>query len=246
LSSTPIPLRLVMIDDEPLARERARRLLEKIGGAEVLREFANAQDALPYLEAEQPDVLLLDINMPGISGLRLIEALDDPPAIILATAHEEHALRAFELEVVDYLLKPYSAERLGKALDRVRKQVGSSQPAPEQHQEERLSRLAVDMGRGTILVPLDEIAGAIVEENVLFLLAADGDKYCHPGTLQQLEEQLPITFIRVSRAAMVNLRTVTRLTPGDAGLILTLTGNHQVQVSRRRARFLRERLKRGL
>ena len=117
----PVPLRALIIDDEAPARARARTLLERAGGVEIAGEAANAQEAIALIESAQPDVLLLDIQMPGIDGLRLLESLDDPPAVIFSTAHEHYAVRAFDLEAADYLLKPYSAQRLARALDRVRR-----------------------------------------------------------------------------------------------------------------------------
>ncbi|MCC7391964.1 response regulator [Candidatus Sumerlaeota bacterium] len=115
-------IRLLIVDDEPLARERARRLLDRAQDIDIVGECANGTEAFAAIEKLQPDVVLLDINMPGLDGLRLVEALDDPPAIIFATAHDHHAVQAFELEAADYLLKPFSAERLKRALDRVRQQ----------------------------------------------------------------------------------------------------------------------------
>lgn len=238
------PLRVLIVDDEPLARERTRRLLERLGGVEVLGECANGREALESLEKEAPDVLLLDINMPELDGLRLIEALDDPPAIILATAYEHHALRAFELEVTDYLLKPFSAERLGKALSRVRKQLGGDTQETIAAASEPV-RLPVDTGRGIELVSSRELSGACIEEGVVFLLRADGERLCFAGTLQELEKALPASdFLRASRRALVHLAAIERFESNEDGsLSLYLSGGHQEQVSRRRARFFRMALK---
>ncbi len=115
---------VLIVDDEPLARARARRMLERLDDIQIAGEASSGREAIEMIEREQPDVVLLDIQMPGIDGLRVLEALDDPPAVIFSTAFEHHAVRAFELDAVDYLLKPYSTERLDKALDRVRRQFG--------------------------------------------------------------------------------------------------------------------------
>jgi two-component system LytT family response regulator len=240
-------LRVLIADDEPLARERARRLLERVGDIEIIGECSNGRDALHQIETDPPDVVLLDINMPELDGIRLIEALDDAPAIILATAYEHHAVRAFELEVTDYLLKPYSAERLARALCRVRRQLSGTEgvSGPVSPCEAPAARIPADTGRGIELIPVAELAAARIETSVVFLLRVDGERLCYAGTLQELEQQLsPTAFIRASRRAVVNLNSIERYeSTVEGGLLLHLHGGHQEIVSRRRARFFRARFK---
>lgn len=231
-------IRLVLVDDEPLARERARRLLKSAADIEIVGEAANGREGLALVEREQPDVILLDINMPEVDGLRMLEALDDPPAVIFSTAYEHHAVRAFELDAVDYLLKPYSAERLQRALDRVRRQFASRQVesvAPEDH------RIRAENGRDIELVDPERISAARIEEGVVFLLRDDGERLVFAGTLQELEEALPPNaFLRASRKALVNPRAVESYRATDeGGLALRLRGGHSETVSRRRARLFR-------
>ncbi|MDX1973878.1 MAG: LytTR family DNA-binding domain-containing protein [Candidatus Sumerlaeia bacterium] len=240
MTQKPMQLRLLIVDDEEPARLRTRRLLEKVPHIEVLGEASNGREALQLIEDLQPDVVLLDIQMPGLDGMRLVEALDDPPAIIFATAFEEHAVRAFDLEVVDYLLKPFSAERLSRALERARR-LWEFQ-IPKSATETTSPKIPSENGNTVELLAPTEIAAARIEETVVFLLKVNGERTCFAGTLQELEEQLAGSgFIRCSRQALINRHHVQTITPlPDGTMELKLAGNHRETVSRRRARILRE------
>lgn len=231
---------ILIVDDEPLARDRARRLLEKIGDVEIIGEATCGREALELIESLQPDVVLMDIQMPDIDGMRVLEALDDPPAVIFSTAYEHHAVRAFELDAVDYLLKPYSAERLSRALDRVRRQFALvDEPATvEPH------RISVEDGLTVQLLSLDEISGARIEEGVVFVLRRDGERVVYANSLNDLEEELEAgTFFRASRQAIINVKAIDSYTPLDGGgLEVRLAGGFRQNVSRRRARALRTQL----
>src|SRR5574341_854909 len=114
------PLRLLIVDDEPLARARARRLVEAVGGATIVGEAGSAAEARRLVAETRPDLLLLDIQMPGEDGFSLLESLEPRPAVVFITAFDHHAVRAFEANAVDYLLKPFRRERLAESLERVR------------------------------------------------------------------------------------------------------------------------------
>ncbi|MEO8376703.1 MAG: response regulator [Candidatus Sumerlaeota bacterium] len=231
-------LRLLLVDDEPLARERALRLLKDANDIDIIGECANGNDAFAAIEMLQPDVVLLDINMPGIDGLRLVEALDDPPAIIFATAHDHHAVQAFELDAVDYLLKPFSGERLKRALDRVRRQFALDHPALSPIE----SKIPAENGRAIEFLTPSQIVAARIEEGVVFLFRDDGEKLIFAGTLQDLEQQLPPgQFIRASRQSLVQSATIRSIEPMEGGALrLGLTGGVQEIATRRRARFFRK------
>lgn len=235
-------LRVLIVDDEAPARARARRLLLRIGDVEILAEAENGAQALVMIEEHAPDVVLLDIHMPELDGLRLLQALDDPPAVIFATAHESHAVQAFDLEATDYLLKPYSAERLARALNRVRQQF----PAPVAMASQSAPvRIPAEDGAETLLLGPEEIDAAELEEGVVFLLRADGDRCCFAGNLQELEELLPgDSFLRISRQRIVNLEAIRSVaSEDDGGLQLRLRSGAVQHASRRRARHLRARLR---
>lgn len=244
MSNAPPLLHVLIVEDEAPARDRLRRLLERVGGTHVLGEAANGQEALQLLEELQPDVLLVDINMPGVDGLRLVEALDDPPAVIFTTAYEHHALRAFELQATDYLLKPFSAERLERALDRARRLVVARR-GESAHASPAPKRIAVEDGRSKLLLSPDDIALARIEESVVFIFPRTGDRLIYAGTLQHLTEELESApgFLQASRQSIVNLHAVQRLTTlRDGRLELAMEGGAFEQVSRRRARFFRAAL----
>ena len=111
-------MRILIVDDEQPARERLKRLLVDVEGAELVGEAADGPQAMELIEREQPDLVLLDIQMPGLDGFGVIEALEEPPPIVFVTAYDEYAIRAFEVNALDYLLKPFSRERLEQAIRR--------------------------------------------------------------------------------------------------------------------------------
>ncbi len=234
-------MRLVIVEDEAPARERIRRLLNTVSDVEIIGEATNGHEGLTLIEREQPDIVILDINMPEVDGMRMLEALDDPPFVIFSTAYDHHAVRAFELEAADYLLKPYSAERLRRALDRVRRQFAIAHTASSGDSPDRIP---AENGRDVELVDPASIVVARIEESVVFILRDDGEQLLHPGTLQQLEEKLPSgLFLRASRKAVVNADAIISMTPTDeGGLLLRLKGGLEENVSRRRARYFRARL----
>jgi two-component system LytT family response regulator len=260
------PLRVLIVDDEAPARGRARRLLSELPGVEIAGEAGSAAEARERVAALRPDVLLLDIQMPGEDGFALLESLDPRPAVVFATAFDHYAVRAFEARAVDYLLKPFRAERLAEAMDRVRDDL--ERPAEI---EARLRALLADLGRGadtaaagvapvaegplerlTVRVGLrqrilrvDEITWFGAEDKLVFA-ATDGDRHWIHFTLDQLEQRLdPRRFARVHRGAIVNLDWAAELRPAFAGtwlLLLRDAARTEVPVSRPRARALKARL----
>ncbi len=233
-------LRTVIVDDEPLARERLRHLLAKVGGVEIVGEATNGMEALTLIESTEPDVVFLDIQMPDLDGMRVLEALDDPPAVIFSTAFEHYAVRAFDLEAADYLLKPYSADRVRRALDRVRRML-----APEEKTTPPAAasdmRIQAQDGNAMVRVPVEEILTLRIEEGVVFLLRDDGEKLICEQTLNELEAQLPAgQFFRTNRQAIVRLAAVESWEPHpDGAITIALAGGLSETASRRRARHFR-------
>src|SRR5262245_1342168 len=123
-------MRVVIVDDEPLAREQLQRALEEAPDVMVVGEAGNGSEALEKIEEEKPDVVVLDIEMPGLNGLEVAEQLNKTPLVVFVTAYDEYAVKAFETHAVDYLLKPLDAQRLGKAVERLREQLRSQAAAP--------------------------------------------------------------------------------------------------------------------
>jgi two-component system, LytTR family, response regulator len=249
-------VRVLIVDDEPLARARVRRLLDEIGGATVVGEAGSAAEARERLAEVEADVLLLDIQMPGEDGFALLRTLQRRPAVVFVTAFDHYAVRAFEENAVDYLLKPFRRERLQEALERARLDLsrpedlsrrletllGSmSRAASSPH----LERLTVRVGQRQLILKAAEVLWFGAEDKLVFA-ATDGNRHYVNFTLDQLERRLdPQRFVRVHRAAIVNLDHAAALRPGFAGtyrLQLRDTARTEVPVSRARARVLRERL----
>jgi two-component system, LytTR family, response regulator len=231
-------MRVLIADDEAPARARLRQLLTAHSDVEVAGEAATGPEAMDMAAQLHPDVLLLDIQMPGASGIDVAACLPEPrPRIVFCTAYDQHAVDAFELEAVDYLLKPVSRARLAQALDRVRgaSHAAAAPAASALHPERFLCRSAghyVVVGEARVL--------CFRSEDGLTRLVADGAAYWLDPTLNDLEQRLdPTRFFRVSRAALVRLAAVVELhpMPGGSGE-LVLKNGERLEVSRRRYRDL--------
>jgi DNA-binding LytR/AlgR family response regulator len=255
--TTPTPLRVVLVDDEPLARARARRMLAELGGAVVVGEAGDVDQAAELLAHVAADVILLDVQMPGGDGFSLLPRLTERPAVIFVTAFDHYAVRAFEENAVDYLLKPFRPERLAKALDRARAELAHpedlskrleallSAVGPRAQAGSHLERLTVRLGNKQLILKAEDVLWFGAEEKLVFA-AVEGDKHYVNFTLDDLEKRLdPAKFVRVHRGAIANLDRAAALRPGFAGtwrLQLNDTARTEVPVSRARARALKERL----
>jgi len=229
-------MKALLVDDERLARSGLRRLLESHDDVTIVGEAANADEALSQIRRLNPDVVFLDVEMPGRSGLELLEELEDFPAVVFTTAYQEYAVRAFEVSALDYLLKPIAADRLDAALDKVRKIVSPRGAGPERKQ-----RVFLREGERCWIVSLEEIRVLESEGNYTRVYFA-GNRPLIYKSLNALEARLdPETFFRASRSHIVNLRDIQSLTPQpDGGLVATLTGGIKVGISRRQSRKLKE------
>jgi two-component system LytT family response regulator len=230
------PLRVLVADDEVMARRRLARLLEAIAGVELVAECADGREVLAALGREQVDVLLLDIEMPGLSGLDAAGLLGtDGPRVIFTTAHPEHALHAFDVGAVDYVLKPVEASRLSRALDRARQ----PPPAPSAPVE----RLALAVKGEVRLFDPREITHAVLD-GALVTVHVAGEAIITDLSLQEIQRRLPAgTLERVHRQALLNLAHVRSLRPLESGgFVARTTRGEEVPVSRQSARELRKRL----
>lgn len=258
-------MRVLIVDDERLARAELRRLLAPHAGVEIVGEAANVAEAEEAARRLRPELLLLDIKMPGGTGFDLLERLDAVPQVIFLTAYDEFALRAFEVNALDYLLKPVSPERLAEALGRVRQAesmrvsprpvCGDSKNSDEagvvsSHAPDSLDaplgggqRIFLRDGERCWFVRLSEIVLLESEGNYTRLYFA-GERCLIPRSLQTLEERLdPQLFFRASRRHMVNLRAITQVTPSVAGgFDVLLDGGLRVEMSRRRSLEFRARM----
>jgi two-component system LytT family response regulator len=261
-------MRVLVADDELVARKRLLRLLAAIEGVRVVGECETGMAVLERLKAKDVDVVLLDIHMPGLSGLETIALLppppfpEDAPVIILCTAHPDHAVEAFEHGAADYVMKPVEAGRLKKALARASERLASRRQSPAAPEAslapagERprsrdgleaprgLDRLALPTRQGIVLLDPRAVSHAILEGELVSVVT-EGGTYLSDDTLADLQEQLPRDlFERVHRRAILNLEHVERLVPLETGGFVAHTrGGHAVEVSRQAARELRRRLK---
>jgi DNA-binding LytR/AlgR family response regulator len=240
-------IRAVVVDDEPLARKRLRRLLGAHADVEVVAEAASGDEAAGVVLRERPDVVFLDVQMPGATGIQALRTLRASlgdgacPAAIFTTAYDQHAAEAFELDGVDYLLKPVEAPRLTQALERLRRRLGetggtvAAPPTSAGH-------LAALAGERIVSLAFDEVACLLVEDGLVFAHTARG-RHRVRSTLGELQDRLPApAFVRVSRSAVLNLAWIEHLEPEDSGTYrarLRAPLELAIAVSRRRARELR-------
>jgi len=234
-------LKALVVDDEAPARSELRYLLSEAGGVEVVGEASSAAEALQLIRALPYDVVFLDIDMPGLSGMQLAEALselDRQPSIVFVTAYSEHAVKAFEVEAADYLVKPVEVPRLRRAIERL----APAEPAPG---GARVERVPVEKAGKKLLLSVEEIFHVMAKDDYSYLFT-DGERYLSTLSLAQLEQRLePRGFFRVHRRFLVNLSQIKEVVPMYGGtLLLTLKDRAatQVPVSRRRVPSLKRAL----
>ncbi|MHA3770824.1 LytR/AlgR family response regulator transcription factor [Verrucomicrobiota bacterium sgz303538] len=242
-------LRVVLVDDEPLARERLIRLLGNEEGVEIVAECGDGASAVDAVSQHKPNLLLLDIQMPGMDGFDVVHALDPKalPSIVFVTAYDQHAVRAFEARALDYLLKPVSRARLRETLVRARERLQTATPSQSQSLPQALLDFLAERestaGRvRRLLVRNGERISFVRAEDVDWIEAAGNYALLHTGreshiireTMSALEAQLPVdTFLRVSRSAILNLRRVRELqslAPGEH--IAILADGQRVPITR--------------
>lgn len=225
-------IRALIVDDEPHARKRLRNLLSEEADIVLLEDCANGEEALASITESRPDLLFLDIQMPKMGGFELMQELDAEqfPAVIFTTAYDQHALRAFEVHAVDYLLKPFKIDRFQQALDRVRNILSGQQHhsatenllrmlAEQQGRsiEKYRTRLTVKSEGKVIFAKVDEVEFVESAGNYIIASTSAGNHILRE-TLTALDTQLdPRRFIRISRSAIVNIDEIKEFSPGFKG-----------------------------
>ncbi len=237
-------MRAMIVDDEAPARSELRFLLEETGRVEAILEASSAREAVERLMEGKADVMFLDISMPKTNGMQLAEALHklkNPPAIIFVTAYSEYALDAFNVDAVDYLMKPVEADRLAQALDKV--EARSKPQQPQSHSS--VERIPVVKSGRKVLVPVDQIR-YIEAKDDYSCIYTDGDRFLSTISLAKLEEKLaPHGFFRVHRGYIVNLEFVEDVEVISSGILqLGINGieGKKISVSRRRVVALKRAL----
>lgn len=249
-------MRVIIVDDEPLARERLCDMLAALNDITIVAEADGGVDAVVKIEEHKPDLLLLDVQMPELDGfgvLRMIE-LEKMPLVIFVTAYDEYAVEAFEVSAVDYLLKPIRRQRLelalAKAREKLARQVQAAEPITVLRQilarrpNSYLQRLPVRAQNRILILPVEQIVALKIEQGLVFVTTADGEYWTKYTTFTELENLLdPGIFMRIHRQAMVNINHVREVSEFDKhSARLTLTAGHQVTVSRSHIKKLRQAL----
>ena len=246
-------IRTVVVDDEPLARERVKGFLKKIQDVQLVGEAGDGPSAIELIEVQNPDLVVLDVQMPGMDGFGVLRAVKDPPHVIFATAYDQHAIKAFEVEALDYLLKPFSQPRLADAVGRVRQKIADGRARSDGESVSRAaeasrvyaSQIPVHTARKILVVPVKDILWFAVESRLVYA-HVDGRSLMTNFTLRELEERLdPQVFFRAHKSRLVNLEQVKEIARWFGGryrLVMKDSQSSQVELSRVQARELRARL----
>lgn len=224
-------MKVLIVDDERLARVELRRLLAAHSEIEIAGEASNIEEAKTAVAELQPELLLLDIQMPGGTGFDLLDQLELAPQVIFTTGYDEFALQAFEVNALDYLLKPITAERLAAALDKARTRAASAVPKLNLHQQ-----IFIKDGERCWFVKVEDIVLLESEGNYTRVFFGSSRPLIS-RSLRALEERLdPALFFRSSRKHLVNLQAIEKVEPSvSGGFELQIRGGIQVEMSRRRA-----------
>lgn len=257
-SDTP-PLTVVVVDDEQLARDELCFMLEELDGVEILERAGNGQEAIDLVGRLEPDVVFLDIQMPGLTGFEVARGLRDQKSraqIIFVTAYDRHALEAFEVNAVDYLLKPVDAGRLAEAVERARQRVSSRQPLDDHlerivqlvtERQSRRERLAVKVADRLLLVQAQDIIYASLTDESINIVTSQVAGTSNYRTLDELHARLdPSVFWRVHRSHLVNINKIKEIVPWfSRNYILRMKDPKatEIPVSRTQTKRLREYLK---
>lgn len=252
-------LRALVVDDEQLARNELCFLLEHIDGVEVVGQAGNGVEALSSIEKLAPDVVFLDVQMPGLNGFevaRKILDLESPSHIVFVTAFDQYAIEAFEVNAVDYLLKPVDQARLEQAIARARRRVSSDRPLNEQlerivqlvaERQSRRERMAVKVGERFLLVHADEIIYASLSDDSINIVTNQVSGTSNYRTLDELQARLDSSvFWRVHRSHLVNINKIKEIVPWfSRNYILRMKDAKatEIPVSRSQTKRLREYLK---
>jgi two-component system LytT family response regulator len=255
-----VTLRVVIVDDERPARSFLAGLLKECEAVEIVGEAASGDEAITLITACEPDLAFLDLQMPEIGGLDVVRHLPPTalPCVAFVTAFDEFAVEAFELNAIDYLLKPVELSRVVATLDRARERLARAESSEDRAKlltatsqayqrvasGQFLERIPVRRRNDVVILPVRQIASVVAEAELLQITTTRGDRYTITYRLHLLERRLdPSRFVRLSRGALVNLDLIIKVTPLPGGTaVVTLAGGQELGVSRIQCRLLRETL----
>jgi two-component system LytT family response regulator len=247
-------VKAVIVDDEELARQLLREYLRDAGGVDVVAECANGFEAVKAIAESKPDLVFLDVQMPKLDGFEVLELIDSRVAVIFVTAYDQYAMRAFDANAVDYLLKPFSSDRFRKAIDRVKQRLRDPAPsaprigAPElsaaaRPPEQRLERIVVKDGTKVHIIPIAKLDYVEAQDDYI-ALRSEKKNYLKQQTISSIETQLdPKKFVRIHRSYILNLERIARIEPytKDSRVAVLIDGT-QLPVSRSGHAKLKEML----
>jgi two-component system, LytTR family, response regulator len=245
-------IRTLIIEDEEPARQLLRSFLSGLEHIDVIGECADGFTGLKAINENKPDLIFLDIQMPKLTGFELLELLDEMPEVVFTTAYDQYALQAFELNAVDYLMKPFSRERLRIAVDKVverclaRNTASSSVSQLTAHLHEQppmLERIVVKTGTKIEVIPLAEIEQIEAQDDYV-MIYTDKARYLKKETLNYFEKALPATdFIRIHRSHIVNMKYIKQIEQyGKESYVVVLSNGKQVNISKSRFKDLKQEL----
>ena len=240
---TKAKIRTVLVDDEQLARQVLREFISAHADLEIAAECSNGFEAVKAVAEQKPDLLFLDVQMPKLDGFEVLELIGNETAVVFVTAYDNYAIKAFEVHAVDYLLKPFSAERFNAALTRAKQRLSGGAPqkspaaadlaASARPPAQYLDRVAVREGSQVSIIPVSKLDYAEAQDDYVALVSA-GKKHLKQQTIANLEASLdPTRFLRVHRSYIVNLERVSKVEPyGKDTHVAILSTGVQIPVSR--------------
>jgi len=253
-------IRIFIADDERPAREYLKRLLSELEGVDTVGEAENGTEALEAIRTLKPDLALLDLQMPEMSGIEVVRQLrkTQMPLVAFVTAFDDYAVQAFELNAVDYLLKPVEPDRLRETVDRARERLeqtdwraaeteriaNAAETYEASTRNEPLTRIPVKKRDDIYLIPVADVAAIVADGELLHITTAENDRYVINFRLKGLEARLDAErFIRLSRSALVNIDHVDRLSPLPGGTyMIVLSNGQQLESSRQHSKLLRSKM----
>lgn len=260
MSETSDKLRVVIADDERPARSFLASVLRKLGDVELVGEAANGMEAVSLIESKRPDLAILDLQMPELDGFGVVRLLrkDRTPFVAFVTAHDEHAIHAFEVNAVDYILKPVETVRLRQTIDRVKERLEREDQSSDQIERIRVAAAEYEAGDGTrpleripvrrreeiVLVPVSHLMSIVADGELLYLRTTENESHTICYRLRDLAARLdPSKFVKLGRGTVVNVDMIRRIVPIPGGMYtVVLKDNQEFRVSRIQSRILREQL----
>ena len=243
-------IQVIIIDDEKLARDLIKSFLQPYENINIVAECENGFEGIKSINEHKPDLVFLDIQMPKLSGFEMLELLETHPKIIFTTAFDQYALKAFEVNAIDYLLKPFSKDRFKDALNKVLDKINSSEVTHDSNYnlspinpDEKLSRIVVKKNNKIVIIPIDEIKYLEAQDDYVNIISSEGS-FLKQNRMKYYEEHLPDTFIRIHRSYIANLNEIKEipLVEKDNHIALLKTGE-KLPVSKNGYKKLKEMIR---